>query len=171
MNSHLIKDIREAVAREAARRALKVYFEGKGFSNPDALVMPNQIADISAGVPEFGDRLEVIGYNEQYDPFTSVMKAGWNLFVNGSNRMFLGRTVHNRVPDLTGATIPEHADLAEPEHTVKDICSFIVKVLSRTDGGFDRLPPNTRVSTPNPMGLRTMTGSDGSMTRSFISLP
>lgn len=171
MNSRLIKSIRDCVAKEAARRALKVYFEGKGFSNPDALVMPSQIADISVGVPEFGDRLEVNGYNDHYDPFTSVLKAGWNLYVNGTNRMFLGRTVHNRVPDITSGTIPEHADLAEPEHTVKEICSFIMKTLSRTEGGFDRLPPNTRVAMPNPMGLRTMTGSDGSMTRSFINLP
>jgi hypothetical protein len=171
MNSRLLRDIRQAVAREAARRALKVYFEGKGFENPDALVMPSQIADISNGVPEFGDRLEVCAYNERYDPFTSVLKAGWNLYVNGSNRMFLGHTVHNRVPDLVSGTIPEHADLAEPEHTVKEICSFIMKVLTRSEDGFDRLPPNTRMSMPNPMGMRSMTGSDGSMTRSFINLP
>lgn len=171
MNSKLLKEIQQAVAKEVAKKALQVYFEGKGFKTPDSLVIPSQISDISLGVPEFGNRLEVVGYNEQYDPFTGVAKVGWNLYVNGSNRMYLGETVHNSVSDLIGSNIPQHADLARPEHTVGEICSFIMKVFRASEDGFERLPPNTRVVSPNPMGLRTMTGADGSMTRSFINLP
>lgn len=171
MNSKLLKDIQQVVAKEAAKKALQLYFENKGFKNPDALVIPSQISDISLGVPEFGNRLEVVGYNEQYDPFTGVAKVGWNLYVNGSNRMYLGETVHNSVSDLISGNTPQHADLATPEHTVNEICSFIMKTFNASKDGFERLPPNTRIMSPNPMGLRTMTGADGSMTRSFINLP
>lgn len=170
MNTRLLKDLRKALNKEITKNALKHYFVEKGLTE-DTLVMPNMLADMEHVIPEVYGKVEIRGYADEFDPFTGVAKIGWNLFVLGHKRMFLGRTIHNRVTDLVAGAIPEHVEQAEPERTVKEVLQFIISCLGQSKHGFDRPPEGTQNLTPNSTGLRSLMGADGALGRSFVSLP
>lgn len=169
--SSLLRRVRKAINREIVKKGLFEYFQRKGLTDPHALVMPNLLIDMESDIPELHGKIEVRPWNEDHDPFVGVLRARWNLFVLGINRMDLGKTVHTNINDLTEGSSLQHPDRAEPTQNVASIMTFVLRVLGKSEHGFEPLPQGASVQVPHTSGLRGLSGVGAIQGRGVITLP
>ncbi len=143
--STLDDNLELAFNAELSRRLLIKYFFEKGFSeNFDRKVYPLLLQDIAEVIPEFTGKVEVTPHAIDIDPQTGFAKLGWNMFVLGHHRMYLGETEHVNVQDLaqqleSGTSINESGDaVSRQEQTPRKITAFITRVLRNNQGGLLR---------------------------------
>jgi len=173
MDQGFIDKFRYALNTDVARRLLIKYFVSKGFDNFDRLLYPPFIQDLPQTIPEFADKLEVVPYCHNIDPMADSAILGWNLFVMGTQRQFLGETHHVGLNQLAmqlqqGSVIAEN-QLATRQTTPKKIVHFITTVLAKHRGGYINLAPKViSMQSQSQQSYRPRAGAS-SMSNSFFT--
>jgi len=132
---------------ELARRLLIKHFSERGFAeNFDRRVYPPAMQDLIDTIPEFNGKIELVPHAIEIDPTNGFARIGWNLFVLGNQRMYLGETEHSDLQDLarkldSGTYIigGEGEQTARQQRTAREIISFISRVLQKSEAGLIRL--------------------------------
>lgn len=154
MNTLLTSRIKRQLQRELMRRKLIEYFVNKGFENFDLPLYPPACYDMPVKIPNLYTRVEVIPSVEETDTTLGTVKLGWNLFVLGTNRKFLGETTHTGETDIVRAVMgaPDKDIVADFKCTPNDVMRFILKILDGSKSGYLELPSNFQV----PPGALTL---------------
>jgi len=134
---------------ELAKRLLIRYFSTKGFhENFDKKVYPPQIQDLVESVPELNGKLEIIPHAIEVDPTNGFARIGWNLFILGNQRMYLGETEHSQLQELaqqleSGMVVVEGEEeqAMRQGRSARDIIGWIVRVLGKNEAGIIRMIP------------------------------
>lgn len=137
MRSNLKKRLEHRLGKEVAKKALLEYMTQRGYDNQNMLVYPPAIYDIGAQ-PDTFKKVELVPFQKDSDPTTNAVVVGWNMFVLGTNRLYLGTTTHTSLAELQGGiTESSSSDL---EKTSSEIIEFILRVLDDHEDGFKRAP-------------------------------
>lgn len=146
MDTRDIDRIRHYANTDVIRRLMIRYFLQKGYGNSfDRQVYPPALQDITGVIPELGAKLEVIPHALDVNPILGTAKVGWNMFVLGNQRIFLGESYHDNLTELArqlaaGAIQPVgDVSKARKQTTPRRIISFVTRVLERHDGGYVNL--------------------------------
>ncbi|MHA1290889.1 MAG: hypothetical protein ACTSPB_26180 [Candidatus Thorarchaeota archaeon] len=157
MDSYDIDRIKQRSNVEVVRRLLIKYFIDKGFTESfDRQLYPSIIQDLPATIPALASKLEIVPHVEDLDVSQGKAVLGWDLFVLGFSRMYLGETYHNNLQDLArqvasgSVLIPEGAmSSATRQTTPRRIIHFITRVFEQKKAGYIDLAPTTgQVSAP-----------------------
>lgn len=156
MNDIARDNIKHAANTEVVRRMLIQYFINKGFKESfDRTVNPVIIQDLPYANFGLDNKLEIEPHAVEVDPTTSRAIIGWNLFVLGNQRMFLGETGHDNLSELarqirTGQISPETITSARRCTTPRRIIGFVEHVLHDHDSGYVDLTPRMRPTSRTP---------------------
>lgn len=155
MNSNTVDKIRDSLNLKVVESLLRKYFSLKGI-NEDRQVNPASIQDMQHSIPELGDKIEIEPHAVELDIQGNSATVGWNLFVLGNQRIYLGETYHNDIGNLTKQLRMGRVDDAKDARktrTTNQIISFILSRLENSKGGYvhlDRRPvPNRFTMGPN----------------------
>lgn len=130
--------IQQALTIEYLRRLLVKYFVEKGFKDDfNAPMYPAAARDIAEKIPQLQGLVEVVPHAAKVDPAIGKAVIGWNLFVLGNQRAYLGETIHNDMQALGQFLTNGVGDLSNcpsrkqisPAHLI----SFIIRVLRSSD--------------------------------------
>lgn len=161
IDSYAIDRIKHVSNTEVVRRLLIKYFMDKGFSESfDRQMYPALIQDLPQIIPVLSPKLEIVPHANEVDTSQGRAVLGWNLFVLGNQRMYLGETYHNSLHDLarqirTGVIrIPESGfHTARRQTTPRRVISFVTRVLGSHEHGYIDLNPTTRpIRAPGDVG-------------------
>lgn len=151
MESRDIDRVKHLANTEAIRRLLIRYFIDKGFEKSfDRQLYPAALQDLTAAIPVLASKIEIVPQVLELDIGLNRAVLGWNLFVLGNRRMYLGDTFHNNLQDLArmirqGAIAPPgDGPVARRQTTPKKVVMFISKVLSSCEAGYVFLATPTR---------------------------
>lgn len=162
MDSQVVDTIKHLTNTEVIRRLLIKYFMDKGFAESfDRQLFPSHIQDLPFVIPVLANKLEVVPHAADVDPSMGKAKLGWNLFVLGNHRMFLGETYHNNLSDLArqirsgfvrmdNNQITCSGSSGRRQTTPRRVVAFITRVLGDHDAGYVDLRPGS--SPPRPPG-------------------
>lgn len=151
MDSYTVDKIKHIANTDVVRRLLIKYFYDRGFDNSfDRLVHPSILQDLPLVIPVLGSKLEVVPFAEDIDPSAGRARLGWNLFVLGNHRMYLGETYHNNLADLArqirnGLSRPTMimGGSARRQTTPRRVITFVTRVLKDHQSGYVDLQPST----------------------------
>ena len=151
MDINTVETIKHTSNTEVVRRMLIRYFLEKGFAESfDRHLYPAMVQDITMVIPQLSTKIEVVPFAEEVDSSQGKAVLGWNLFVLGTNRMYLGQTYHNDLRTLarqiqTGfIMIPEGAvSNARRQSTPRRMINFITRVLESHNAGYVDLSTST----------------------------
>ena len=131
--------LKRILNEEFIKRLLIQYFLGKGVAREsfDRKIYAPMLQDIIMQMPHFVGKLEVQPFVEDINPHNGNVKLGWNLFVLGTKRMYLGRSTHKSLAELKDSmngpiNTFEHEDIASPTQIVE----FITHGLRNSEQGF-----------------------------------
>lgn len=152
IDSYATDRIKHVANTEVVRRLLIKYFVDKGFSESfDRQMYPSLVQDLPQIIPVLSNKVEIVPHATEVDTSMGRAVLGWNLFVLGNQRMYLGETYHNSLTDLarqirTGVIrIPESGfHTARRQTTPRRVISFMTRVLGTHEGGYIDLNPTTR---------------------------
>ncbi len=161
MDHQFIDKLRHTLNNDVASRLLIKYFVTKGFDSFDGFVYPPLIYDLPMVIPEMADKLEVAPHARLIDPINDMAELGWNLFVLGNQRMYLGETYHLGLKQLA-TQLQQRSVLTEDrsstrQTTPRRIINFIERVMLTHRGGFLNLAPRTAPMVP----FQQFSGSTG----------
>jgi len=171
MDHTFIDKFRHALNTDVVSRLLVKYFVSKGYENFDRLIYPPFMQDLPQMIPELADKIEVIPHCQNIDPMSDSATLGWNLFVLGTQRQFLGETYHIGLPTLAmqlqqGRVIAEN-QLATRQTTPRRVLHFVESVLSRHKSGYVNLAPKI-IPLPNQrQTYRPRAGANGMVSQFF----
>jgi hypothetical protein len=155
MDSQSIDHVKHIANTEVVRRLLIKYFMDKGFVESfDRQVYPAAVQDLPMVIPVLGTKLEVVPHTEELDNIQGKVVLGWNMFVLGGSRMYLGETHHNNIPELSrlvaaGSMVAlEGSGTARRQTTPRKIITFITRVLESHEGGYVDLKPSRMPQNP-----------------------
>lgn len=156
MDARSIDKIKHIVNTEVVRRMLIQYFQLKGFGESfERLMYPSIIQDLPLAIPMLGSKIEVVPFASEIDPALGKAVIGWNMFVLGNHRMYLGETYHNNLLDLarqikSGMIKPPEGtySTARRQTTPKRVVSFITRILENCKAGYVDINPMTRPARP-----------------------
>ena len=156
MNSDILTSkIHQTLNKELTKRLLIRYFCNKGFSeNFNKKIYPPILQDILVHVPQLVGKIEVAPFVEDVDPNTGVVRLGWNLFVLGHRRIYIGESIHSNLTEVRmGVGGPlEGTSYKIGTATPKRIVNFICNVLGKNkDGDITSIPKNILMRTPSIM--------------------
>ena len=163
MGPQLTDKIHAVLATELVRRLLVRYFHAKGFSESlDKAIYPPQLQDLIIQIPQLLNKVEVVPHVEDIDPQTGVAKLGWNLFVLGNRRMFLGESVHTSLAEVRMGIDCPASDMRRSLHvTPRKVIHFISTILGNNlDGDISQTPTNivVRQNAFLPLGMGDQSG-------------
>lgn len=145
--SHIADKLRVALNNDVAERLLVRYFMSKGFDKDafDHSIYPPVMQDMQYAISEMSDKLEVVPYVSNIDPLGDTAKLGWNLFVLGNQRCYLGETFHMGLKRLTlqlqhGQILSEDQS-ATHQTTPRRVIKFVSRVLQSHIDGYVNLTP------------------------------
>jgi hypothetical protein len=149
---HLVNTINQLLKKEYLKRLLIKFFVHKGFrDNFDDPVYPPDVLDLEAAVPDILNKVEVKMFVEEADPTLGLVKVGWNLFVLGTKRMFLGYTFHTDLNQIRPGANRSKSLPTELVATPRKMVEFIIDTLT-DDRKLELLPVSGMPLTPyNPM--------------------
>ncbi len=144
MDSYDIDRLKHTINSDTVRRLLIKYFIEKGYSESfDKMVSPTILQDLVDKVPHLATKIEIVPHAVEIDPITyKQAKLGWNLFVLGNHRMFLGETMHY---DLLGAvrqiynkqfSFAENSYSTSKLTTPRKIINFITRTMNKSERGY-----------------------------------
>lgn len=122
----------KTMQKELLRRKLIAYFKSKGYDNFLVKPYPPSLCDMPEMVDILNSLLEVKNYLEDIEIQSGVIKVGWNIFLLGNNRAFLGHTSHNSVADVENSC-SHVAQYPDGKLTIKQIIEWIVNVVGDSD--------------------------------------
>jgi hypothetical protein len=153
LDSYNIDKIKRLANTDVVRKLLIKYFVDKGFDNSfDRQMYPAMIQDLPFIIPALANKIEIVPFAKEIDASQSKAVLGWNMFVLGNHRMYLGETYHNNLRDLAmqirsgSIRIPEGYGTfatARKQTTPKRIIIFITRVLGDHENGYMDLNPST----------------------------
>lgn len=151
MDSRTIDTLKHVSNTEVVRRLLVKYFMDKGFTESfDRQVYPSILQDLPFVIPVLNNKVEVQPFAEEIDSITGKARIGWNMFVLGNQRMYLGETFHNNLKDLarqinSGLILPPTGGSASArkQTTPRRIVTFVTRVLGDHNAGYVDLSPST----------------------------
>lgn len=165
LDSQTIDKIKHITNTDVVRRLLIRYFIEKGFAESfDRQMYPSIIQDLPIAIPSLSNKIEIVPHAEDVDPAMGKAILGWNLFVLGANRMFLGETFHNNLQDLarqvkSGLIMIPEGNVANAcrQTTPRRVVSFITRVLEQSQAGYVDLAPTAMPPRPpgQPYAART----------------
>lgn len=141
--------LRVALNNDVAERLLVKYFVNKGFDKAqfDSFIYPPILQDMQYAITEMSDKIEIVPYVNNIDPFGDTARLGWNLFVLGNQRCYLGETFHvglrNLVLQLQHGQILAEDRSAIQQTTPRRVIKFISRVLQSHTDGYINLTPRT----------------------------
>lgn len=155
MDSQDLNKMKRFLNTDVVRRLLIKYFKEKGFSESfDRLLYPGMLQDLCGAIPQLANKVEIEPHAVDVDPTTGKAVIGWNLFVLGNHRMYLGETHHSNLSDLARQiesgmiAMSESGRAAMNQSTPRQVVNFVTRVLSKHNSGYvDLTPP----SSPSPM--------------------
>lgn len=143
MDSRSIDKIKHIANTDVVRRMLVKYFVDKGFTESfDRLLYPALMQDLPIMVPQLATKIDVEPHAVEVDPTTGKAKLGWNLFVLGNQRMYLGETLHRDLVNLArqvqGGSVqtPEAGAIAMKQVTPRQVVNFVTRVLGKHESGY-----------------------------------
>lgn len=159
IDSYDIDRIKHTTNTEVVRRLLVKYFCDKGYTESfDRQMYPAMIQDLPMTIPPLSSKIEIIPHAKEIDSSLGKAVLSWNMFVLGTNRMFLGESYHNSLHDLARQIragtiqVPEvvgSSATARKQTTPRRIIHFITRVLGDHESGYiDLNPSNTPFRTP-----------------------
>ena len=156
MESNHIDRIRHTANTDIIRRLLVKYFIDKGYDNSfDRQFYPANLQDLTQVIPILANKIEVIPHAVDIDTSLGRAVLGWNLFVLGAHRMYLGETYHSSLHDLAreirngmNNNIEVREGQATRTTTPKKIVTFIVRVMGGIKAGYVDLSPAQVVRDP-----------------------
>lgn len=166
--------IKQAANTEAVRRILIKYFIDRGYTESfDRSVNPVMIQDLPYANIGMDTKVEIEPHALDIDPTTGRGVLGWNLFVLGNQRIFLGETYHNSLLELarqikSGQIQPAAVTGTRRCTTPRRIITFIERVLGDRDGGHVDISPRDRPMAVRPRAYRPL-GNAGSQESQFYS--
>ena len=172
MDHGFIDKFRQALNSDVAQRLLVKYFVSKGFDHFDRLLYPPFIQDMAQTIPEFADKLEVVPHCTNIDPMSDSAMLGWNLFVMGTQRQYLGETYHVGLNQLAmqlqqGQVLSEN-QLATRQTTPKRIIHFVTTALARHKSGYLNLTPKVSpLPSQRQQSYRPRVGASGMASTMF----
>lgn len=140
--NNLNDNLRRTLNVEVIRRLLIRYFLDKGYQSLDEYIYPPIIKNLTEEIPALSSHVEVVPYVIKLDPFQDVAEIGWNLFVLGNQRQYLGETHHIDLSQLAFQITQnslENNGIATRQTTPRRIIHFITKILSTHHGGYVNL--------------------------------
>lgn len=147
-----------ALNEELVRRLLIKFFAERGFKeNFDRSVYPPVLQDLTEAVSQLSGKIELEPYALEIDPQTGYARIGWNLFLLGNQRMYLGETDHSDLSELAKQidegqfVIQESDQVARQTRTAREIVTWISRALGRSMSGIIRTTDDTATSEPNAM--------------------
>lgn len=175
-NDNLSKKIETVLSKELVKNKIHSYFEAKGFDKEsEQTIYPPIMSNMQFDIPELFDKIEVKPYSIDIDPTTGIIRLGWNLFVLGQFRMYLGESQHTTLQDIRSAAMGG-IDVQAPNGnkgvaTPMAITKFVIDILSNTKGGLDINLEINNFNQPNAAISRTLASptSSGSYSRSGIA--
>ncbi len=166
--------VQHAANTEAVRRMLVKYFMEHGFKESfDKIVNPAAIQDLPFSNPGLDTKIDIEPHALEIDPTTSHAVLGWNLFVLGNQRMFLGESHHSNLSELArqikqNQIRAESISMTRRCTTPRRIITFIERVLSSTDGGYVDLSQRNKPMALRPRAFRPI-GNGGSAESQFYT--
>jgi len=156
IDSYDVDRLKHISNTEVIRRLLIRYFVDKGFNESfDRQVYPAVITDLVHVIPVLSNKIEIVPHAESIDPSMGKAKLGWNMFILGTHRMYLGETFHNDLHALARGIksgeipIPEDTfSTARRQTTPKRIISFITRILGEHEEGYVDLSAPSRQTKP-----------------------
>lgn len=150
MDSQTVDLIKHKSNTDVIRRLLIKYFMDKGFVESfDRQMYPSLIQDLPMVIPSLSNKLEIVPHAEDIDASVGKAVLGWNLFILGSKRMYLGETYHSNLQDLSRQIksgiilVPEGgAATARRQTTPRRIITFITRILGDCKSGYIDLNPS-----------------------------
>lgn len=144
MDSVETDKIRYRANAEVVRRLLIKYFMEKGFNESfDRQLYPCIVQDLPAVITILSSKVEIVPHMESLDNIQGKATLGWNLFVLGNQRMYLGETYHNDLPTLArqikakSFLIPEGVrPNATRVSTPRRVVHFIMRALQDHKNGY-----------------------------------
>lgn len=129
--AHIKEAIKQILLKELLRRELGEYFEKKNMSLEKG-VYPPAMQDMPVLVPRLVEHVEIVPFVDDIDPTSGLVRLGWNLYLLGNIRMFLGKSTHknmNEIKDPSSIQNPKFMPdkIATPERIIK----FISEELSK----------------------------------------
>lgn len=156
-------DILRRVANlEKIRRVLISYFIKKvGKENMNRVVDPCILRDLTILIPPLYTKIEIVPHAEDMKLLEDQITIGWNLFVLGSQQMYLGRNFYSgimhTVNQLKNGSYMPSTRPTEYGVTPKNIISFILRVLEKhLDGYVPWIEPKNTVGSMLNLGLLGM---------------
>ncbi len=135
----LTRDVYYALNKELLRRLLIKYFFEKGFrEDMDKRIYPPNLQDFIMKVPQLTGKVEIVPHVEDIEPQTNIVKLGWNLFVLGTKRMYLGESSHTSLNEIKcniAGPIWSEGINSINYTTPKKIINFIVQILGDSKTG------------------------------------
>lgn len=153
---------------EAVRRMLIKYFIERGFTESfDRSVNPVLIQDMPVMTVGLENKIEIEPHAIEIDPRSSRAVLGWNMYVLGNQRIYLGETHHNNLLELArqikqGMVLPEAIAMTQRCTTPRRIITFIERVLGNHGAGYVDLSPRARAPANQPRSLRNFSGAQDS---------
>ena len=147
MDTGFVDKLRATLNNEVAERLLVRYFVSKGFDKTqlDRLIYPPLIQDMQFAITEMSDKIEVVPYVKNINPMTDTAELGWNLFVLGNQRCFIGESFHVGLKrlalQLQHGQILSEDQTATHQTTPRRIINFMVRVLQAHEEGYINLTP------------------------------
>jgi len=150
--------IKHAANTDAVRKALIQYFMTKGFDRSfDRMMYPSILQDLPVFVPMLEQKIEIVPHAMAVDPAGGKATMGWNLFVLGTHRMYLGESYHDNIIDLARQIgngiieVPERGfGAAKRQTTPRRIVAFITRVLGEHKDGYIDLTQATAGTANQP---------------------
>jgi len=131
----LVDRLKRRLSKVFGHKKLVEYFNRKGFTDFDEYVYPPMLQDLPMIIQEFRNKVEITPFSQRVDPTTGVVMIGWNMFVLGINRSFLGYSYHQSAQDLKRAFGARPELPHEPKKRVRDVIDFIVETLDKNRDG------------------------------------
>jgi hypothetical protein len=148
----LSTNIHQALTKELLTRELNQYFHNKGITNPNKPIYPPTIQDLP-NIPQLTGKIEIIPHIHELDPQTGITQLGWNLFILGNQRQYLGTTTHNNLNEIkTNIQTQQYTPNGPNYTTPQRIINFIIKILSKNKNHNPNTQQNTTTQPPLDIG-------------------
>jgi hypothetical protein len=129
-----------ALNQEHCKRLLLDYFIKKGLQNKlDLKIYPPVLQDLLVIVPQLAEKVEISPFLRELDPSSGEYNLGWNLFVLGTNRMFLGNSTHMDLNEIRTKIVDLECSYDRSSFvTPNQIIKFVAESLCKSKSGFIR---------------------------------
>ncbi len=154
--------VKAAANIEVVRRLMIKYFVEKGFDKSfDRHVSPLELQDMVDRIPALADKVELVPHAVEVNAETGTCVLGWNLFVLGNSRMYVGEIAYDDVKELSRQVRAWQWDYkltstgsARRCSTPYRIINFIIRIMSGREGGLVNLNVKRRMPFANRFASR-----------------